>query len=182
MYDWLRVVFNQDESSEIDWFGGGVNASVLVSGEIFTNWVKGKISIKFIFSCYESDSHKNIPGSPSRYTAIDENCVICIDLKAMEEHKIEPSVKQLGMEGNTFTQKKLVTSLRHRLSLTDINSYRYAWLDYGVPCKVSLPGLSKGWSKGRIYLEVGYQPDEIQDSEVQPESSLDDIRNAIEAN
>lgn len=174
LYDWLRERLNQPKSLEIDWFGEGADCMILDSVKTSTNWVRGNISIKFIFSCLQSDSQEKLIGSStSGQISIDEECVIRIE--AMELQHL------LDMGRNMFTQKELVAHLRERLYLTDMNSYRYAWLDYGVPCKVSFPGLSKGWSKGRIYLEVGYQPDEIQDSEVQSESSLDDIRKAIEA-
>jgi hypothetical protein len=184
LYNWLREKFTHPESPEVDWFGEGVDCMILDSVKNSTNWVRGDISIKFIFSCHQSDSQEQLIGSSaSGRISIDEECVIRIPLEAMEaQHQLAAATTLLGMGRNMFTQKELVTRLRQRLSLTDMNSYRYAWLDYGVPCRVSFPGLSNGWSKGTVYLEVGYQPDDIEDSEPLSESSLDEIRNSIEAN
>ena len=176
LYEWIRERLNQTESSEIDWFGEGADCQILDLTKNHTDWVRGNVSIKFIFSCHQSDSQEELIGSStSGQIRIDEECIIRIPLEAMDLKNLEVSNVLLGMERNMFTQKELVDYLRQRLYLTDMSSYRYAWLDYGIPCRVSFPGLSSGWSKGRVYLEIGFQAD-TQDSGIKSEPSLDEFR------
>jgi KGK domain len=180
LYSWVREKIPQSISSEMDWLGKGAICSILDTAKNSTDWERGKISIDVMFSYHLCDSQEELLRfSNIQRVRIEEESVIRIPIEDMISEALLGDVL-LGMGRNMFTQKELTTHLRQKLSLTDLNSYRHAWLDYGLPCRVSIPGLSNGWSKGRVYLEIGFQADDVEDTEEKSDSSLDEIRNLVD--
>ena len=175
---WLRNRFNQGVSPELEWFGAGVDCMLLSHSKPSAKWVDGKIAIQIILACDEFNTQREDKFSTSPYSIdTSENDLFCFPIEFLQLK----SGDILNMTINMFTREEFIVHLRNQLSLSDKNYYRYAWLDYGVPCKVIIPGLSDGWSQGRVYLDIGFQSN-AQDSEIKSESSLDEIRNSIETN
>ena len=178
LFTWLRNRFDQGESPELDWFGAGVNCMLLSHSEPSAKWLDGKIAIQMTFTCDEFDTQREggFSNSPDAIDTNDDD-IFCFPVEFLQLN----SGDRLNMTTNIFTRKEFIVHLRKHLSLSDRNYYRYAWLDYGIPCKVIIPEVSNGWIEGRICLDIGFQP-RSQDSEIKSESSLDEIRNSIETN
>ena len=178
LFEWMRSKFSQGIPQNLDWFETGVDCMLLSHLKPSAKWVNGKIAIQIIFTCDEFNTQRESGLSTSPYSVdTNEDDLFCFPIEFLQLK----SGDILNMTKNMFTREEFTVHLRNQLSLSDKNYYRYAWLDYGVPCKVVIPGLSNGWSEGRVYLDIGFQPN-AQDSEIKSESSLDEIRNSIETN
>ena len=178
LFEWMRSKFSQGIPQNLDWFETGVDCMLLSHLKPSAKWVNGKISIQIIFTCDEFNTQRedSFSTSPDSIDTNDDD-VFCFPIELLQLN----SGDRLNMTTNIFTRKEFIVHLRTQLSLSDKDYYRYAWLDYGVPCKVLTPGVSNGWSEGRICLDIGFQS-KTQDSEIKSESSLDEIRNSIETN
>lgn len=184
--EWIHETLNtkfaqhDDRNAQLDWFEEGVPCQFIRSTHIAKNWIDGKLRLTLAFfpdrDLLENPIFNQL--NDDDWIEASDDDVLLLDLVELELNTDHPF--HLGR--NIFSNKELIRNLREYLSLDDIDSYRYAWFDYGIPCKVLLVGTAlDGWKNGRIHLKIEIKPDvEDVDSEVQ--SSLDEIRNAIEAN
>ena len=182
IYNQINKKFGQDadDDFDLDWFEEGVPCEFIRHEYSSKSWIDGRLRIKLAFFPDRDILEKstlNEPNDCGWITSLSDD-VFRLDAAFLQL----PRGHIFHIRKNLFSNKELINCLRVNLSLDDINSYRYAWLDYGIPCRVLLDGTSlNGWNSGRIYLKIEVKPDsEKVDSEV--ESSLDDIRNAIEVN
>jgi len=182
IHNTLNARFGQYDSSDsdLDWFWEGIPCQFIRPTRIAKNWIDGKLRLTLAFFPDRDLLENPIFNQFNDYDWIEasDDDVFSLDLAPLQLSTNHPF--HLGR--NIFSNRELIASLRKYLSLNDINSYRYAWFDYGIPCKVLLIGTAlDGWNNGRIHLKIEFKPD-LEEVNSEMQSSLDDIRNAIEAN
>ncbi len=182
IYSKINEKFGQDAADgfDLDWFDEGVPCEFIRHEHSSKSWIDGRLRLKLAFFP-DRDILENPVLNESNdcgwITASDDD-VFTLDADLLQL----PRGHIFHLRKNLFSKKELINNLRVHLSLNDVNSYRYAWLDYGIPCRVLLDGINlDGWNSGRIYLKVEVKPD-LEEASSEVQSSLDEIRNSIEAN
>jgi KGK domain len=180
IYQGIGDKFSQHEDSafNLDWFGQGVRCKFIRHMNSSKGRIDGRLRLRLAFF----PSRHILGGSHLEDRCSSEWMEACNEDVIMLPHELLdlPSGHVFHLRKPIFSKQDLTKNLRQYLSLSDINWYRYAWLDYGVPCKILLSEMGvDGWINGRIWLKVELRAD-LEGNQAESESSLDEIRNLVD--